>query len=397
MNRAWHLRQDGEYFPIDVHLYPMQDEDLSSEAEVASFIVSTKSKDLELAEYVIDSWLALQIEDKVDYDANSDDIDAAIESRLGSLPYSFAYPLSVNEYISIHHKQGNYNDVDSLYEFTDNVRDNLSSIQEDIFQSFNQQFCRVRFGGKYNSKKGDGGIWFRIASVNYNWADTIYVFVSNMKNKLGIDTVTVCRDPESDYGYGMDGEDYFYKAKDGEVYYQMPIEEYLQEEHEHSVVFSSVDLGGGVYSTMRRLLSVQGNTFLKVRQHLSNNGIIVPHKTWSYFVKCEQRMCVESSEWTDNLNTRTKYKISKVERMILSEFSEISDIDVDYRPRENTKGNMVGFELIFTLKSNIEEIDNLEISVASTKPLGSSLAESIVRMFRIEYTSYLKFKQIKIQ
>ena len=45
MVNAWHLRQDGKFFPVQVHLYAMGDGDLSSEAEVASFLLKTDSED----------------------------------------------------------------------------------------------------------------------------------------------------------------------------------------------------------------------------------------------------------------------------------------------------------------------------------------------------------------
>lgn len=398
MTNAWHLKQDGEAFPVTVHLYPMQDEDLSSEAEVAAFMIHAKANDESLCKYIIDAWAALNIEDTVKYDADSAEIDDAIRNFVTNLPYKFAYPMSIETIIDIHHEQDNFNDVDSLYEFADKVRANMNMIWEDISHSFNQQFCRVRFGGKYNTSAGNSGIWFRIASVNYNWADTIYTFTTSMRRKLSIKTITICRDPESDNGYGYNGEDYFYTAKDGEVYYQMPIEEYLAEEHDHSPVFSSTsnNIGRGVYATVRNILSQSGNTLISASTYLSKYNIHLPSKAWGYFVKCEQKMCIESSEWSDSLHIRTASKIAKVENIIMSEFPEIEDIDVDCKPRENTKGKMVGFEMIFTLQSSVEALDHLEVSIVSTKPLSDVLAESIVRKFRIEYTDYIKYMNIDV-
>ena len=54
MVNAWHLRQDGKFFPVQVHLYAMGDGDLSSEAEVAAFLLKTNSEDKRLARRVID-------------------------------------------------------------------------------------------------------------------------------------------------------------------------------------------------------------------------------------------------------------------------------------------------------------------------------------------------------
>lgn len=393
---AWHLRQDGAYFPVKVHLYPMEDADLSSEAEVSSFIIKTESKDRALAEYVIDAWLALLIEQVADYDVDAQGIVDCISNQVQSLPYKFAYELSISELIAIHNKQNNYDDIDSLYQFVDTVKDNITDIQTSIAHSFNQQFCRVRYGGKYDTVSGNNSIWFRISSVGFNWANTIYLFVSEMKRKLHLDSITICRDPESDAGYGYcsDDSDYFYVAKDGSAYYMMPIDEYLAEEHEHSPVFSANSICRGVIATIRKSLSA-GNTLEETKHSITSNyDVYVPHNMWSYLTRREQNMCIEGSEWSDSLPARTFSKIAKVKDRILQEFVDIKDVDIDYKPRPNTKGRMVGFEMLFTLTSDITELDGLVISIVSTKPLGDVLAESLVRKFRIEYTDYINFKNI---
>lgn len=399
--KAWHLRQDGQAFPVNVHLYAMHDDDLASEAEVASFLIKTDSKDQELAKFVLDAWMAMLIEDKVSYDADKDEINEELRHVLSRLPYRFPYALSIDELIDIHIECDHYNNVDELYEFIDSIRANLFDVQKSIEHSINQQFCRVRFGGKYNSTSGDGGIWFRISSTNYNWANTIYIFVIEMRRKLGISNVNICRDPESDNGYASSTDDYFYKAKDGAVYYQMDINEYLQEEHEHSPVFNSTDLGVGIIATIRNQLrnGEPLNTILSNILVDSKNvsASLQPERLWRNFVRREiENEYIASSEWSDGLNTRTGGKINKVKRMISEEFPEIEVADIDYRPRANSRGNMVGFELIITLKSQLDELDGLNINIASNKELGAVLAETIVRLFRIEYRDYLKYQNISV-
>ena len=61
LNYAWMLRQDGTAFSCTHHLYCMDDDDLSSEAECAAFILNSNSKDSKLAELIIDAWMALGI------------------------------------------------------------------------------------------------------------------------------------------------------------------------------------------------------------------------------------------------------------------------------------------------------------------------------------------------
>lgn len=285
MNKAWHLRQDGKAFPVKVHMYCMEDDDLSSEAEVASFLISSDSKDQDIAEYVLDAWMALLIEEEVSYDTDEKGLLELLRDTLSHLPYKFQYPLSVDELIDIHTRLGNYKDIDTLYEFTDKVRDELESIQEDIKNSINQQFCRVRFGGQYNTVSGNNEIWFRVSSAGFNWVNTIYLFTSSLKNSLRISHITICRDSESDGGFSSK-EDYFYRAKDGAVYYHMPIEEYLEEEHEHNPVFES-NMNAGVIASLRRLLG-KGFTYNEARSNLIESSIYRKNM-YKHLIKAERK------------------------------------------------------------------------------------------------------------
>lgn len=298
MNKAWHLRQDGKAFPVKVHLYCMGDEDLSSEAEVASFIINTNSQDQDIAEYVLDAWMSLLIEEEVSYDADSEAIDRAIREAVMNTGYKFAYPLSPDKLIDIHHKQDNYSDLDTLYEFTDDVRYGIEKLQDKIKKSLNQQFCRVRYGGQYNSLSGNNGIWFRVSSVAYNWANTIYEFVSNNRRSYRIDNVTICRDSESDGGFDSK-EEYFYKAKDGTLYKNLPIDEYLQEEHEHNPVFEAT-IQEGVLCTIRKKL-MNGETYNTILKFLEGLDLEYSKDVWEYFKKIERKRCIRE----DKMNFRS--------------------------------------------------------------------------------------------
>lgn len=295
MNKAWHLRQDGKAFPVKVHIYCMGDEDLSSEAEAAAFIINTNSQDINVAEYTLDAWMALLIEQEVSYDADELAIEEAIKSELGKLPYKFQYPLSVDTLVSIHKKQKNYNDVDTLYEFTDKVRDSIFDVQENIRRSINQQFCRVRYGGQYNSLAGNNEIWFRVSSVGYNWANTIYEYTSSIKRSYNIQSISICRDAESDEGFDSNNE-YFYKAKDGTLYQHMPIDEFLREEHEHSMYFESINVGEGIIKTFRDYLA-RGNSYIDTAKYMKES-FDYDKDLWRYLLKKERTQCVS----TDRIN-----------------------------------------------------------------------------------------------
>lgn len=290
---AWHLRQDGKAFPVKVHMYSEEDDTLASQAEVAAFIIKSQSRDIGIAEQTLDAWMALLIEESVSYDADEDAINESIVNELSNLPYKFQYSLSSTELLAIHNKCQNFNNIDTLYDFIDEVREDLDTYIEDMKESINQQFCRVRYGGQYDTSAGDSEIWFRISSKRFNWANTIYQFVSNMRKKLNLSHITICRDLESD---GSESE-YFYKAKDGATYYHMPIKEFLDEEHEHSLVFESMTFRPraceGVLHMTKKAYEA-GYTTKEIQDIYKRNNIqIHPSRYNSHLLSEELHRCVK--------------------------------------------------------------------------------------------------------
>lgn len=389
MVNAWHLRQDGKLFPVQVHLYAMGDGDLSSEAEVAAFLIKTDSADKQLSMKVLDAWIALCLEDKVRYDDTEEDIIEAIRNLPNELPYRFAYPLTGDELVKIHIAANNFHDVDTLYEFIDRILiEEFDDLCIKIRRSINQQFCRVRIGGKLNTVKGSNSLWVRISSVGFNWRDVIYTFVSSIYRQRHISDISICRDPESD----NTEVDYFYKAKDGHRYYHMPIQEYLVEEHESSPIFDATqfDVGRGVYAKMWSMLQ-QGATYVAATESVRTDNAVPSRDFWSYFIRKERKQCIESSEWLTALDRRNRRKMLEVKNIIFSMFPEIADIDIDFDVRENTKGNEVGYTLTFVITFTNSKKKPLTLSVVSNRPLNNSTARTIARKFQIEYMDYLRF------
>lgn len=289
---AWHLRQDGKAFPVKVHMYCMQDDDLSSEAEVASFIYSTKTKDEDrISSQVLEAWMSLGIYDTVSFDDTEDDIISKIKEFLSSLPYRFPYPTGESELINLHRELNNYHNIDEYYDYVDNL--DIKNLQNRIKSIINQQFCRVRYGGQYDVQSNNNEVWFRISSVGYNWANTIYEFVTDIKNKYKISSISICRDNESDYSDIYDGTDYFYKAKDVPSYEHMPIEEFLREEHEHSMYFENKDinLNRGIMSTLRQMLNRGYNLEYTIRELSELYGEVINVDRYrSYLLRREKQM-----------------------------------------------------------------------------------------------------------
>lgn len=268
--KAWMVRNDGKSIPVMVHLYAMEDDDFSSEAEVASFLLQYSDQDHDIAKLVLDAWMAKLIEDSGALHNFSDSsisdssiIESILIKQLNNLPYRFPFPLDIDQYLRIHRELNNFNDWNSLLDFLDKIDDTKETIWKNIADSLNQQFCRVRYGGQYDSISSNNEIWFRISSVGFNWVNVIYDWIATNKDRLNIKYVTICRDMESDYGdFAVNAVEYFYKAKDGTIYDRMPIDDYLSEEHDTSPIFSktSYNINRGVYYSIRLGLN-QGDTF----------------------------------------------------------------------------------------------------------------------------------------
>ena len=396
LNYAWMLRQDGTAFNCTHHLYCMDDDDLSSEAECAAFLIYSKSKDEELAKYILDAWMALGIENDVNYDADEKDIEAAIYRFVQSVPYHFQFELKLSELIQIHRAAHSYTDVDSLYEFCDCIRDGLTTLQTEMKHSLNQQFCRVRFGGQYDSVNPTSTLWFRVSSVGFNWANTIYVFASECKKSYHVAYITVCRDHESDNGIDSDADEYFYKARDGAVYYNMPIEEFLAEEHEHSLVFSNkqINVMKGYVRTIRDCFKF-GKTENETMDILLSHDMDYDPNMWERLKNRDRsRLCISASQYFDDADTRTKSRLNKIMNMIMDRYPEIKAIDIDYKLRDKVRGKTPGCEYMFYLTSNFDEIDRLQISAVFNRL--ETNPDIIFRRFRQEYESYKEYSNVSI-
>lgn len=106
--------------------------------------------------------------------------------------------------------------VSTYKETTDKTNKELMDAVE---YDLNQEFCRTRLGGRYNSDDvAAGEIVFRISSTNFNWFNIIWDFV--YKNKRIIKLVTIVKDYEST---GVDTP-----YRDGrEIFFRMPVEDFI--------------------------------------------------------------------------------------------------------------------------------------------------------------------------
>ena len=103
--------------------------------------------------------------------------------------------------------------------YTDKTNKTNKELMDAVEYDLNQEFCRTRLGGRYDSDDvAAGEIVFRISSNNFNWFNVIWDFV--YKNKRIIKLVTIVKDYEST---GVDTP-----YRDGrEIFFRMPVEDFI--------------------------------------------------------------------------------------------------------------------------------------------------------------------------
>lgn len=234
---AFHLRQDGKIVPVTAHIYCSGDGTLMGEAEAAELILATRCSDDAVAKQVLDAWMGLRINKR--YALAPDTLqldDYLIIQSICSAQELMEHRLENKWMLAIHNECNNYSNMGELRKYLKTL--DINALQSEITDLFDQEFCRVRYGGIYDSH-GEPELWFRISSIGVSWADTIHEFVikaAKFTTMQKLEYITICRDRAA--REDMDGDFLttddnlkVYKAADGTPYLHMPIDEYLSKVH----------------------------------------------------------------------------------------------------------------------------------------------------------------------
>ena len=178
---AWMLRRDGKVFKVPVHAYGDKEDSEYILMNAEWLYKSTKERKTKqdilnlLAAYAINN-------DCVDVSTFAEYlIDKSYLNLKIRFIQSISYELEKTmEHIMTNIQNGNIDE------------DILNHI---VIDDLNQEFCRVRAGGKYDSDSSLGDIYFRTSSTGFNWFDIIWQFVYDRRNEIS--TVTIVRDKES--------------------------------------------------------------------------------------------------------------------------------------------------------------------------------------------------------
>lgn len=194
---AWMLRKDGKAIQVPVHAYG-DEEDSEYILMNAEWLYNNTSSNDTKSDII--NLLAV-------YAVNNDCIDVS----------TFANYIIENNYLQIKVKflEKISNNLEKAIDFTISGKNyDEEYFNKKVINDLNQEFCRVRAGGAYDSDGSLGDLYFRTSSSNFNWFDIIWKFVYNLYKQNKVKTVTIVRDKES--------------TNEDKVYYnRMPVEEFI--------------------------------------------------------------------------------------------------------------------------------------------------------------------------
>ena len=194
---AWMLRRDGKAIQVPVHAYG-DEEDPEYILMNAEWLYNNTENSSTKTDIV----LLLAI-----YAVNNDCVDVS----------TFAQYVIKNDYLQISVKflESIYNELERAIDSAiSSDYHNEEYYNKKVVDDLNQEFCRVRAGGVYDSDGNLGDLYFRTSSSGFNWFDVIWEFVYKLYKQNKVSTVTIARDKES--------------TNEDKVYYnRMPVEEFI--------------------------------------------------------------------------------------------------------------------------------------------------------------------------
>ena len=194
---AWMLRNDGIAIPCIQHIYANVNE-LDETLYAAEWLYknTTSEKARETVLRLILSY-SLMLDGKTPVEALKKDIR--------NKPYVF-----ITEDF-----------IDSIsFSITNYPSGDIAELSKSVEMMLNEEFTRTRYGGIYNTLRGNQDLYFRISADNFEWINIFRNFIENLNRH--IETVTVVRDEESTGDINT-----FYKTKSGEFINKMSLSEFM--------------------------------------------------------------------------------------------------------------------------------------------------------------------------
>lgn len=194
---AWMLRNDGVAIPCIQHIYANVnelDETLYAAEWLYKNTTSEKAREMVLR-LILSYGLMLDWKTPVE----------ALKKDIRNKPYVF-----ITEDF-----------IDSIsFSITKYHSGDIAELLKNVEMMLNEEFTRTRYGGIYNTLRGNQDLYFRISADNFEWINIFRNFIENLNRH--IETVTVVRDEESTGDINT-----FYKTKSGKFINKMPLIEFM--------------------------------------------------------------------------------------------------------------------------------------------------------------------------
>ena len=161
MATAWMVRKDGKIIPVVQHIYANPEnveESLSAAEWLYRYTIHKKVKRMILN--FIRTWAVEELHGTLET------IEAVIQEEISRRPYVFLTSAFIEE-----HWEELSREEAGAEKYT---------IQEYCMMvtlALNEEFMRVRYGGKYNTCPGSRELYFRISSEDYRWETACRIFL----------------------------------------------------------------------------------------------------------------------------------------------------------------------------------------------------------------------------
>lgn len=183
---AWMVRRDGSIFPVVQHIYG-NPEDVEETLFAAEWLYERTRrrqtrKDIEA---FVRMW-GLQFAEET----NGEGLKNRIYHRMEERPYPFITRQFADKIVDIIAEWKDHNG------HADETMD-INGYCRQVTLDLNEEFLRVRFGGKYHTEPGNQTLYFRVSSENYNWSRVIREFDDHVCSQLHSEGFIVMVDQES--------------------------------------------------------------------------------------------------------------------------------------------------------------------------------------------------------
>lgn len=203
---------------------------------------------------------------------------------------------------------------------------NVTDFFSKLTVCINQEYVYVYYDGET--------LEFHISSVLVDWSNTILTFVSEFSNNNPVEFITICRIVEVENSKYQAA----YLNKEILPIYKLPVSTYLDSKTSSSLKMCSLKSDIDIFDII---------------QHNSDK--------YSKLLVAEGQQCVIYTNLYTNSTTRTRSKLSIIQRKIVYKYTEIFDVYIDSISNSNTKNNDVGISYQYIIRFINGDVKRIQV------------------------------------